>query len=291
MKTVLVTGGYGYIGSHTIKALAEAGYTVDSMDYKQTSNIIKKYVRNDRIRDTSYSPTLESNWGDYDAVVHLAAYISVEQSVKFPWLYFKNNIIGTQNVIEHVNTDHFIFASTAAVFDPVSPYAVSKLACEHLIKNQFKNYTIFRFFNVAGDDGEFKQNGPATHLVRIAAEVAAGKKPFITINGTDWETEDGTCVRDYIHVIDLANSIVKAIEKPSNKEFDCIGSNYGYSVKQVIDVMKYVSNCDFEVREGPRRLGDAAKLIIPEGMVSEYVENTKTIDEICLSSYITELKT
>lgn len=288
MKTVLVTGGYGYIGSHVIKSLAEAGYVIDSMDYRQSSNNIKKYVRKDRIRDTA----LDSNarWGQYDAVVHLAGSISVEQSVKFPWLYFKNNIIGTQNVIESVDTDHFIFASTAAAFDPISPYAISKIAAEQLVRNQSKNYTIFRFFNVAGDNGEFKQQGKATHLVRIAAETAAGKRPFITINGTDWETEDGTCVRDYIHVMDLADAVVKSIDKPSNKEFECIGTSYGYSVKQVIDVMKYVSKCDFDVREGPRRSGDAAKLTIPQGMVSEYVTNSKTIDEICLSSYITELK-
>ena len=174
VKTVLVTGGYGYIGSHAIKALAEAGLTVDSMDYSQSTNNIRKYVRQDRIRDIS---RIEINnlWGTYDYVVHLAGLISVEESVKYPWLYFNNNIVGTKNVLDNVETDNVIFASTAAAFNPNSPYATSKIAGEQLIKASKKNYTIFRFFNVAGNNGEFHQIGQSTHLIRIAAETAAGE--------------------------------------------------------------------------------------------------------------------
>jgi UDP-glucose 4-epimerase len=287
MKTVLVTGGYGYIGSHTIKALAEAGYKVDSLDYRQSKNNIKKYVNANRMRDISRSD-LYDWWGDYDAVVHLAGLISVEDSVKHPWLYFKNNILGTKNILDYVNTDHVIFASTAAAFNPISPYAASKIACEHLVKSQSKNYTIFRFFNVAGNNGEFGQIGESTHLIRIAAEAAAGKRTHMTVNGTDWNTRDGTCIRDYVHVMDLVDCIIKAIETPSNTDYECIGSGIGYTVNEVIDIMKDVSGQNFKVIEAPRRKGDTAEVLMPEHK-SKYFYGNRSLEDMCLSAYKKEL--
>ena len=149
MSTVLVTGGYGYIGSHVIKALAESGLTIDSMDFCQSTNNIKKYIRLDRILDVSESSIL-TRWGHFDHVIHLAGLISVEQSVKQPWLYFKNNIIGTKNILDNVETNNIIFASTAAAFQPNSPYATSKIAGEQLIRQSNINHTIFRFFKIIG---------------------------------------------------------------------------------------------------------------------------------------------
>ena len=289
MKTVLVTGGYGYIGSHTIKALADAGYTVDSIDFKQSTNKIKRYVRSDRIRDISKMTNIGGNWGEYDAVVHLAGFISVEQSVQYPCLYFKNNILGTKNLLDCIDTDHLIFASTAAAFNPVSPYATSKIAAEQLVRNQSKIHTIFRFFNVAGNNGEFGQIGESTHLIRIAAETAAGKRTHININGTDWNTRDGTCIRDYVHVMDLVECILKAIEIPANTDYECIGSGIGYTVKEVIDMMKEISGQDFKVIESPRRKGDTAEVLIPEHK-SKYFYGNRTLEDMCLSAYKMELK-
>jgi len=289
MKTILVTGGYGYIGSHTVKALAEAGCVVDSMDYKQSTNNIKKYLRKDRIKDVSKAHDWSESWGEYDVVVHLAGLISVEESVRQPWLYFKNNVLGTKNILECVETDHIIFASTAAAFNPISPYAASKIACEHLVKSQSKNHTIFRFFNVAGNNGEFGQIGESTHLIRIAAEVAAGKRNYLSINGTDWNTRDGTCIRDYVHVMDLVECILKATEVPANTDYECIGSGIGYTVLDVIDVMKDVSGIDFKVVESNRRSGDTAEVILPEEK-SKYFYGNRTLEDMCLSAYKMELK-
>ena len=289
MIKVLVTGGYGYIGSHTVKALAESGCIVDSMDYKQSSNNIKKYLRKDRIKDVSKAYDRDESWGDYDAVVHLAGLISVEESVRQPWLYFKNNVLGTKNILECIETDHIIFASTAAAFNPLSPYATSKIAGEQLIKADKKNHTIFRFFNVAGNNGEFHQVGESTHLIRIAAETAAGKRPFMAVNGTDWNTRDGTCVRDYVHVMDLVECILKAIEVPANTDYECIGSGIGYTVNEVINVMRDVSNQEFKVVESDRRSGDTAEVLIPE-QKSKYFYGNRTLEQMCLSAYKAELK-
>jgi UDP-glucose 4-epimerase len=288
MKKILVTGAYGYIGSHTVKALVEYGYDVYALDSKKSNNNIEKYIsENIYISDVTRKDIY--GIGNFDSVVHLAGLIDVAESVEQPWLYCKVNTEGTFNSLVKFNSDNFIFASTAAAFNPSSPYAQSKILAESIIKAWGKNYTIFRFFNVAGNNGEFKQIGKATHLVRIAAETAAGKRPYITINGTDWDTEDGTCVRDYVHVSDLVNGIVKAVEQPSNKDFECIGTGINYSVRQVINTMKSVTNIDFEVREGPRRAGDSASIIVPPDMLSQYTICNKTLEDMCLSAYQSEL--
>jgi UDP-glucose 4-epimerase len=152
------------------------------------------------------------------------------------------------------------------------------------------SFTIFRFFNVAGNNGEFGQIGNATHLVRIAAQTAAGKRSHITINGTDWDTIDGTCVRDYVHVSDLVDGIVKAVDKPSNKPYECIGTGNNYSVRQVINTMKKVSGIDFKVIEGPRRDGDVPSITVPNGLISDYIKCEKTLEDMCLSAYKIELR-
>jgi len=288
MKTILVTGGYGYIGSHTIKALAESGCIVDSIDVKQSSNDIEKYLRKNRIKDISSPQDWSQSWGEYDAVVHLAGLISVEESVRQPWLYFKNNVVGTKNVLDCVNTDHVIFASTAAAFNPSSPYATSKIAGEQLIKADKKNHTIFRFFNVAGNNGDFHQIGAATHLIRVAAQTAAGKRSYMNVNGTDWNTRDGTCIRDYVHVMDLVDCIVKAVEVPANTDYECIGSGIGYTVNEVIDMMKDVSGNNFKVFNSERRQGDTAEVLMPE-QKSKYFYGNRTLEDMCLSAYKAEL--
>ena len=292
MKKVLVTGAYGYIGSHVCKLLHEQGCDVHALDKKISENDISPYINRficHDIRKPLYE-VLNDMHDKYDAVVHLASMISVEESMKQPVKYVENNVIGTKNIITYVNTDNIIFASTAAAFDPVSTYAQTKLLCENLIRIHATNYTIFRFYNVAGSGGEFGQIGQSTHLVRIAAEVAAGKRENITINGTDWDTEDGTCSRDYVHIVDLVNGISKAIEIPSNKYYDCIGTGTSYTVKQVIESMKEVTGINFNVDYGPRRAGDVASIHLPKDQISVYLDYKHTLNDMCRSAYEIELK-
>lgn len=288
MKKILVTGAYGYIGSHTVKTLVEHGHNVYALDLYSSVNDISKYVPSNQIlmKDVTHRDHLA---GDFDAVVHLAGVLDIEESVFKPWYYAKTNVEGTFTNITRYPTDNFIFASTAAAFNPISPYAQTKMLAESIIKAHCKNYTIFRFYNVAGNNNEFKQIGRATHLIRIAAETAAGKRPSMTINGTDWETYDGTCIRDYVHVQDLVEGIVKAIDNPSNKDYECVGSGTNYSVRDVVNVMKDVTGINFEVKEGPRRAGDSAVVTIPEGKISNYINCSRTIEDMCLSAYQAEL--
>lgn len=291
MKKVLVTGAYGYIGSHTVKALAKQGYIVDALDNEISNNNITPYVRTIKIGNVT-AETI--GWGKYDTIIHLAAKISVEESVKNPWNYFYNNVIGTRNLMRMTSFDNIIFASTALAFNPYSsPYAQSKLMAENVIKEYArlndKHFTIFRFFNVAGDDGEFKQIGEATHLVRIAAETAAGKRDHIKLYGTDWNTPDGTCVRDYIHVSDLVDGIVEAVKRPADSEYECIGTGIGHSCLQVINTMKDVSKRNFTVIDSPRRMGDPEKTLLPGNeKISDYVLCKRNLIDICASAYYTE---
>jgi len=291
MKKVLVTGGYGYIGSHTIKRLAECGYVVDSLDITSSTNDISPYVRKNMIGDIR----TDMYWGNYDVVVHYAALLAVGESVSVPWYYVNTNIIGTKKILKHAPTDNFIFASTAAAFDPASsPYAQSKLLAESIIKEHAKekntNYTIFRFFNVAGNNGSFSQIGKATHIIRIAAETAVGIRPYMHLFGTDYDTVDGTCIRDYIHVSDLVDSVVKAVDNPKNTEYECIASGNEYSCRDVINTMKNVTGINFKVIETGRREGDpVTSLIPPDSKISDYVDCQYGLDDMCLSVFISEM--
>lgn len=285
---VLVTGCSGYIGSHTVKALKEHGFEVHGIDWnKDTGNDVTRYVDN-----LMYGSAYDFNKAyRYDTVIHLAGSISVEESVREPYKYYYNNVESThwQLHFNGVNgCENFIFASTAAAFDPVSPYALSKIMAETLVRNMAKNYTIFRFFNVAGSDGEFGQIGNATHLIRIAAETAAGKRPSMYLYGTDWDTPDGTCVRDYIHVQDLVDSIVKAVYNPLNTEYECLGRGVGVSCREVIQTMREASGVDFSVEETGRRPGDVARLVVDQP--SQLLECKRDLLDMCRSAYELELK-
>jgi UDP-glucose 4-epimerase len=163
------------------------------------------------------------------------------------------------------------------------------VAAEDVIKEQAEEYTIFRFFNVAGSDGYNMQQGKATHLIRIASECAAGTRTHMYVYGNDYDTLDGTCVRDYIHVVDLANAIANAIkEGPKNTPYECIGSGKGYSVKEVIDTMKLVSGEDFLVYDAARRAGDPAILTVDNQF--DGLEVKHTLEDMCRSAYEVELK-
>lgn len=282
---ILVTGAAGYIGSHVCKKLKENGHYVEGWDNftHGSGNSVDQYC------DRFFTYDVRSDIsGEFDAVVHLAGLAIVANSVLAPTSYYQTNIFGTQNVLEKVATDHFLFASTSSAWEMASPYAISKVAAEDIIKEKSNNYTIFRFFNVSGTDGTNAQLGPATHLIRIAAEVAAGSRPLLEIYGTDYDTRDGTCIRDYIHVVDLANAISKAIDVgPANTDYECLGTNHGSSVLDVVQTMEKVCGKELNKKYSERRPGDAVISVVDD--LSTLIKPEKTLFDMCRDQYLYEL--
>ncbi len=289
--TVLVTGGAGYIGGHTVIALLDRHEMPVILDDLSTGN---------RAAVPRNVPLAVGDVGDIefvtqlireyriDAILHFAAKIIVPESVANPLSYYLNNTVKTRALLEAAvkgNVRHFVFSSTAAVYGnpsvtpvseeaipaPLSPYGMSKLMSEQMLRDASAayglNHVILRYFNVAGADpaGRLGQSTPnATHLIKVALETALGRRSHISIYGDDYPTSDGTCVRDYIHVSDLANAHLAALDYlrrgGESSTLNC-GYGRGYSVKQVIDTVKRVAGTDFEVRQAPRRPGDPASII------------------------------
>ena len=287
---VLLTGGAGYIGSHVALKLIEEGHEVSIVDNLITGseNLIPKqasFLKCNINNKEKISNLLKNN--KFDAIMHFAAFILVEESVKNPNKYFKNNKDNTINFFETCYENkltNFIFSSTAAVYgnnktnkpisekmdlNPLNPYGKSKLDVEnYLLKNSDRfNYIILRYFNVAGADPELRSgliSKKSSHLIKIASEVAIGKRKKITIYGNDYKTFDGTAVRDYIHVSDLADihiNILNFLKKNKvSNIFNC-GYGKGYSVKEVIDAANNITNGSIKYEYGKRRLGDSEILI------------------------------
>lgn len=283
---VLVTGVNGYIGSHIAKIAAEAGHEVSGLDQTITRNfsVVTPYLSQYHMRsilgDVRILP-------EYDAIIHCAALISVPESMKNPIGYYNCNTSATIKMLTEMRYGHFIFASTGGAFDPISPYAKSKIIAEEAVRQIASNYSIFRFFNVAGNNGSFRQIGPASHIIRIAAEAAARKRDKMVLFGNDYNTPDGTCIRDYVHIVDLARAIVSSIDNPANSQYECIGSGRGFSNLEVINTMKEVTGVDFPVEFGPRRDGDPAQLLVDT--VSKYVKIDHDLKDMCLSAFNMEL--
>ena len=272
---VLVTGCNGYIGAHTVKQLAEYGHEVYGVDYNMNGNDIIKYLADDFVFPQNINlierkcfPAFE-----FDTIVHLAALIKVGESVEMPTEYYITNTIGTYKVLSHITHDKFIFASTGAAFGGESPYAVSKRCAEDIIKQKSDNYTIFRFFNVAGN-GDFK-NFNKDGLF----ECLHNTTDTFTINGGDYDTKDGTPIRDYIHVEDIATAICNAVNQPAAMtNYECLGYGKDYSVLEVAETYKRVNNKNFDIIIGNRRSGDLASSSVPS--VSKFVEQNYTLEEI-----------
>lgn len=288
---ILVCGGAGYIGSHTVHQLINQNEEVIIVDnlqsgHKGAINKKAKFYKGD-IRDKNFlDEVFKSN--SIDSVIHFAANSLVGESMVNPLLYFNNNVYGMQILLETMvkhKVQNIVFSSTAAVYgepknvpiledsetNPTNPYGETKLAMEKMMKwvsaANGINYVSLRYFNVAGalDDGSIgEDHSPETHLIPLILQVPLKKREFITVFGDDYPTKDGTCIRDYIHVIDLANAHIKAVNylRAGNKSniFN-LGNGTGFSVKEMIDATKVVTNEDIKIVLGERRAGDPAVLI------------------------------
>jgi UDP-glucose 4-epimerase len=287
---ILVVGGAGYIGSHMVKQLAKAGndvITLDNLSYGYRDAVkygefVEGDLGDDSVLDSIFSA------GDVDAVMHFAGFIQVGESVIKPSMYYHNNVVNTLTLLDAMlrhEVKNFIFSSTAAIFgepeytpidekhhkQPINPYGHSKLMIEQVLDDYDKAYdlrsTCLRYFNAAGadPDGELgERHVPETHLIPLILQAASGRREDIKVFGDDYATDDGTCVRDYIHINDLCEAHSLALKKMiATDKSACynLGNGNGFSVKQVIDVAKQVSANDFKVSIEPRRAGDPAVLV------------------------------
>lgn len=287
---ILVTGGAGYIGSHMVLALDERGHDVVVLDNLCTGNreavLCGRLVEGDLADRGALDRLLGTE--RFDAVIHFAAHIVVEESASVPMKYYRNNFVNALNLIESCvrhDVRTFIFSSTAAVYGipdvipvgedaalkPINPYGTSKMMVEQALRDVSSahglRYVALRYFNVAGADhlcriGQRYQR--PTHLITLALRTALGERKCLDIFGTDYDTADGTCVRDYIHVEDLIDAHLLALEylkrDGGSTIFNC-GYGRGHSVRQVVDAVKRVTGTDFAVRETGRRAGDPPALV------------------------------
>ncbi len=294
-KNILVVGGAGYIGSHMVKMLHQQGHNVVILDNLTTGfAFLAKYgtlVVGD-LADTNLLENLFMEQG-FDAVMHFAAYSLVGESMSAPAKYYRNNVANTINLLD-VMVRHqvlnFVFSSTAASFGepeyvpidekhpqkPINPYGASKLMVEQVLRDYASAYQLnsvsLRYFNACGadPDGELGEcHNPETHLIPLILQAASGRRDAITVFGRDYDTEDGTCIRDYIHIVDLCSAHALALDKilahPNQGALAYnLGNGKGFSVQQVIEVVNKVvaeDNCSVKVIDGDRRAGDPAVLV------------------------------
>lgn len=270
MKKILITGNSGYIGSHLCKMLNEE-YEIIGLDINKPLFNIKKHLLNDIKKPL---PKIKDK---FDAVIHLAAVVNVGESERVPTDYYMTNLIGTLNILNWVKTDNFIFASTGAAEKCESAYGTSKKAAEDCIKEfcNFTNlpYSIFRFYNVIGSDGFVPTNQDGLMYNLLKAKDAGE----FTIFGEDYDTRDGTCIRDYVHVNEICDAIRTAIEKPSNT-IENLGHGVGYSVKEMVTLFELVNDCKIDVKYGPRRKGDIEASVLDNP--SSYIRNLYKIQDL-----------
>ncbi|MFK5854534.1 MAG: UDP-glucose 4-epimerase GalE [Bacteroidota bacterium] len=295
---ILVVGGAGYIGSHMVKMLSKAGHYVTTLDNLSNGyqDAVKygEFVEGD-IADAVLLDKLFSE-NTFDGVMHFASYIQVGESVEKPSMYYRNNVSNTQVLLD-VMVEHgvkcFIFSSTAATFGepdytpideahsqkPINPYGHSKLMVEQILRDFDHAYGLksvsLRYFNAAGADPEGElgeRHIPETHLIPLVLQAASGRRDNITVFGTDYDTPDGTCIRDYIHINDLCSAHLLGLEHlvagGETKTYN-MGNGQGYSIKELIDVAKDVTGSNFKVVLGERRDGDPARLVADSSLLQK----------------------
>jgi UDP-glucose 4-epimerase len=286
---IFITGGAGYIGSHIVKLLGEKGHDILVFDNLSTGHewavLFGKLVKGDLENKAFVSETLK--YFKPDAVIHFAASIQVEESMRLPLMYYQNNVANTLNLLEAMTENdvkYLIYSSTAATYGmpgnmpineetplaPINPYGASKMMIERVLRDLSASrdfhYIALRYFNVAGADagGRIGQAyKEATHLITRSLKTAKGEFNKLLIYGNDYFTSDGTCVRDYIHVDDLAMAHLRALEylidTGKSDVMNC-GYGHGFSVREVVETAKKVTGIDFPVEDAPRRAGDPPSL-------------------------------
>lgn len=322
MKNILVIGGAGYIGSHVVKRLKAQGYSPVVLDnlsqgFKQAVDKKIPFVKGDLADKTLLKKVFKKY--KIEAVMHFAAFIEVGESVKNPAKYYQNNLAKVLNLLDSMlenNVKYFIFSSTAATFgnpltktisethpqNPINPYGQTKLFVEKVLKDYDKAYrlksAVLRYFNASGADksaqiGEAHKN--ETHLIPLVLQTALGKRKEIKIFGTDYPTPDGTCIRDYVHVEDLARAHILALEyilKTGKSEDFNLGSSKGASVLEIIKKVQKITGKTFKVVKDKRRPGDPAVLIASSKKAKKILnwQTTYGINEIIKTAYEWEIK-
>lgn len=290
MIKVLVVGGAGYIGSHMVKRLGQLGCVVTTLDNLSGGHrdavLFGQFVQGDLADKLLLEKLFKQE--SFDAVMHFASFIQVGESLQKPALYYENNVINTLQLLDSMRSagvHRFIFSSTAATFgepqyspineshpqSPISPYGRSKLMIEQVLEDYDRAYgfrsVCLRYFNAAGadPDGELgERHEPETHLIPLVLQAASGRRIDISVFGRDYDTPDGTCIRDYIHVNDLCEAhwlaLQSLLEGQDSQRYN-LGNGNGFSVQQVIDAARLVTGKSIVVRDAPRRVGDPARLV------------------------------
>jgi len=299
---IFIVGGAGYIGSHMVKTAYKANHQVITIDNLSTGHKDSVLFGKFEFCDILDRKRLDKLFNLYnpDVVMHFSAYSSVGESVIDPYKYYHNNVVGTLNLLKSMidnDCKKFIFSSSASIFGnpdyipidedhpkrPINPYGKSKLMVEEILKDFESAYDLkyvsFRYFNAAGHDPEgelSERHEPETHLLPLVLQAVNGQRDSINIYGNDYDTKDGTCIRDYIHVNDLVNAHLKGLEYLNNSdtssaEFN-LGNGNGYSVKEIIQKVKEITQKDFKVLETARRDGDPAVLIASSDKARKQLE-------------------
>ena len=308
-SAVLVTGGAGYIGSHTVLQLVARGERVVVLDdlstgFRRAVGDVPLVVGNVGDRELVDRLLAEHR---VDTIIHFAAHVIVPESVSNPLKYYGNNTCATRALLDaasQAGVKHFVFSSTAAVYgipavsivsedtptSPINPYGASKLMSEWMLRDlcaaTSMRHVALRYFNVAGSDpqGRIGQSTrAATLLVKVACEAAVGKRPFLSVFGTDFPTPDGTGVRDYIHVDDLASAHLNSLDylrAGGTSTVANVGYGHGYSVRQVLSSVEKIAGLKLDVREEPRRAGDPPSLIAKCEMVRQILKWQPKLDDI-----------
>jgi UDP-glucose 4-epimerase len=309
LKTILVTGGAGYIGSHVVKALGENGFNVvvyDNLSKGYSDSVLCGTLVVGDLADTALLDQVVKEYKP-NAVMHFAAYIEVGESVKEPLKYYHNNAANTMNLLDILSRNHvnkFIFSSTAAVYGnpqnipvteneyikPINPYGQAKAFVEKVLEDMSVSngfcYVGLRYFNAAGADPKGRigeRHNPESHLIPLILKTAKGVNESIKVYGRDYPTADGTCIRDYIHVEDLAAGHLLALgyllDGGESEVFNC-GYGHGYSVREVIDVAKRVTGINFTVNDAERRAGDPPVLVADSSKMEQKLNWTPKYDSL-----------